>query len=62
MRAWVEVPDEWGWGPTRILRMALKRAGYWTEEWRGVRGKMIWVTGAKINETPVPPDHRPDTW
>jgi hypothetical protein len=51
-----------GLGQTRILRGELQDAGYWVEEWRGVGGVMIWVTGDKIEETPEPPDHCPDAW
>jgi hypothetical protein len=37
-------------------------AGYWAEEWCGVNGVMIWVTGDKINLDREPPDHCPDAW
>jgi hypothetical protein len=61
--AWIEVPDEWGWGATRILRTELQQElGYWTEEWRGVYGVMIWVTGDRIELDREPPDHCPDAW
>lgn len=59
---WTEILDEWGWGQTRILRTELKGAGYWTEEWRGVDGVMVWVTGGKIELDRAPPDHCPDAW
>jgi hypothetical protein len=49
--AWVEVPDELaGWGPLRILRGHLEDAGYWTEEYRFVRGIMIRLTGSRPTE------------
>ena len=58
--AWIEVPDEWGWGATRVLQTRLKAAGYWVEEWRGVYGVRLWLTGSKIDETREPPDYCPD--
>ena len=50
MQAWVEVPDEWGWGPIRMLRGRLEDNGYHTSEYRMVRGVMIHVTGSKPSE------------
>ena len=47
-RAWVEVPDGWGWGPVRMLRGRLEDDGYHTEEYRLARGIMIHVTGSKL--------------
>jgi hypothetical protein len=56
------VPDEWGWGATRVLQTRLKAEGYWVEEWRGVYGVRLWVTGSKVEETREPPDYCPDAW
>ena len=55
MQAWVEVPDEWGWGPIRVLRGRLEDGGYWTEEYRMARGVMIQVTGSKPAGMADPP-------
>lgn len=51
-----------GLGQTRVLQTKLKGAGYWVEEWRGVYGVMIWITGGKIELDREPPDHCPDAW
>ena len=55
MQVWVEVPDEWGWGPIRILRGRLEDNGYHTEEYRMARGVMIQVTGSKPAGMADPP-------
>jgi hypothetical protein len=58
MRAWIEVPDGWGWGPIRVLRGHLADDGYWTGEYRIARGVMIRVSGAEVNELASPPEWR----
>lgn len=55
MRAWVEVPNGWGWGPVRVLRGRLEDDGYWTEEWRLARGIMIRLAGSRPAEMADPP-------
>jgi hypothetical protein len=58
MRVWVEVPDDWGWGPVRVLRGRLDDAGYWTGEYRLARGIMIRLAGSKPAEVAEPPAWR----
>ena len=55
MRAWVEVPAGWGWGPIRILRGRLEDDGYHTEEYRMARGVMIRVSGSRPAMIADPP-------
>ena len=54
----MEVPDEWGWGPIRVLRGGLEDDGYWTEEYRMARGVMIRISGSKPAEVADPPAWR----
>jgi len=58
MRAWVEVPDEWGWGALRILRGRLEDDGYHTGEYRTAPGVMIRLSGAKLTDMADPPTWR----
>ena len=46
-RAWVEVPRDYGWGPTRLLAMDLKRAGYFVTEFRFVCLIYLALTGQR---------------
>jgi hypothetical protein len=55
MRAWIEIPAEWGWGPVQALKAQLARAGYCTEEYRGTGPVMLAVTGGR----PAPGTPRP---
>lgn len=47
MRIWIEVPDEWGWGPVQALQSALARDGYWTERITGSGPDMVAITGSR---------------
>ncbi len=47
MRAWIEVPAGWGWGPVQALRARLGQAGYATEEHRVAGHVMLAVTGGR---------------
>jgi hypothetical protein len=58
MRAWIEVPDGWGWGPVRELRGELRRAGYHTEEHMVAGHTMIELTGSRPATVNYPPAWR----
>lgn len=47
MRAWIEIPYEWGWGPVRMLTTALERDGYIVAEVRGTEVTLR-LSGAKL--------------
>lgn len=55
-RAWIETPDDWGWGQVQLLKGTLYRLGYYVSEWRGVKGVRLELTGSKRGEEwRVPP-------
>jgi hypothetical protein len=58
MRVWLEIPDGTGWGPLRVIRASLERAGYHTEEHRVAGHLMIQVTGSRPERVSYPPAWR----
>ncbi len=60
MRAWIEVPAGWGWGPVQVLKGWLARAGYATEEHRVAGHVMLAVTGGR--PAPGTPRAWPPDW
>ncbi len=60
MRAWIEVPAGWGWGPVQVLKGWLARAGYAAEEHRVAGHVMLAVTGGR--PAPGTPRAWPPDW
>ncbi len=60
MRAWIEVPAGWGWGPVQALKGGLARAGYAAEEHRVAGHVMLAVTGGR--PAPGTPRAWPPAW
>jgi hypothetical protein len=65
MRAWIEVPAGWGWGPVQVLKASAHRAGYAVEEHRVNGHVMLAVTGSRrepgASLAASPPDWRGGT-
>ena len=59
MRAWIEVPAGWGWGPVQGLKTSPHRAGYSTEEYR-VAGHVMLAVQAAASARSSPPAYPPD--
>jgi len=60
MRAWIEVPAGWGWGPVQELKTQVRGAGYFTEEHRVSGHIMLAVTATEPD--PVSPPAWPPGW
>jgi hypothetical protein len=59
MRAWIELPPEWGWGPGQLLKGKLTRKGYHVEEHRGVGRVVLSVRTAPGRTRGTPPGPSP---
>lgn len=54
-RAWIETPDDWGWGAVQKLKGVLFRLGYYVSEWRGVGPVVLEISGSKPGPEWAPP-------
>ena len=48
MRAWIELPEDYGWGDIRVARGTLHRLGYVTEELRGTGNVLLRLSAVKL--------------
>jgi len=57
VRAWIEVPPDWGWGPAAALKTRVARDGYHVEEHRGTGLVMV-----SVQASPGRPEGAPPGW
>lgn len=61
VRAWIQLPDDPGWGGVALLKTALETPGpdcdrgYYVSELRGEGPPWLWLTGSRIVEQPATP-------
>jgi len=48
MRAWIELPADYGWGDIRVAAVALHELGYVSEEQRGTGWVMLRISGSRL--------------
>jgi len=48
MRAWIELPRDYGWAQIRLASVALNNLGYVSEELRGAGPVLLRLSGTRL--------------